>query len=733
MSTMIRPGVAIGCVMIGLVGAGSARAATFTPNRSDDPSVGGTTCTPPAPANGCSLRGAVAATNNGDTVQLSTGTYTLALNELHPVKTITIAGAGPGATTIRQTGPYRVINAAGVGLTVTGATITGGHMVGPIGPAGSGSPGNGGAGGGGNGGGINANGALSLTDVVVTGNVVQGGPGGTGVSGVAVPGKGGNGGAASAAGIGGGNPVTLTRVAITNNLAFGGVGGSGGTAGTTGTGGTGGQAGSALGAGVDLGLGTTLVARDTLISGNQAVPGAGGTGGGGGLTSGPGGVGGQGESADGGGLFSNGVVKLTNVTLSGNLAGGSTGGHGGPGRALAGAAGGAGGLSGGGAGGAVALFNGAAGQFASVTAASNSATDAPGGVGGTGSGGGAAGANGTPGSSQGGNVFVSSATLTMRGSIVALGAGHSGAENCAFASGSAFTDVGHNLDDGHQCIAVATSGDVHDVPAGLGPLQDNGGPTQTRALLSGSAAIGAGGSTCADVAALPLTTDQRGLPRGTPCDIGAFDGQPPVAAAPTVAGRPAAGSTVSCALGASGGDVPQTMAVQWLRDGAPIASASSYGVTSADVGHALSCRLTLTNAFGASTATSAGVTVVPAPPPKPGLKSLKLSPKQPRNKHTETITFSLTGAPAKVTFKLQRIPAGVKVGKRCVAPSRKHRHGKRCSLRPVKANGAPKQFAAKVGANKLTWKPSGLRPGAYRLTATPAGGRAVTVGFTARR
>jgi hypothetical protein len=55
----------------------------------------------------------------------------------------------------------------------------------------------------------------------------------------------------------------------------------------------------------------------------------------------------------------------------------------------------------------------------------------------------------------------------------------------------------------------------------LGPLADNGGPTETYALLSGSSAIDNGGSTC-------LSTDQRGVtrPQGLACDIGAFEHTP---------------------------------------------------------------------------------------------------------------------------------------------------------------------------------------------------------------
>jgi hypothetical protein len=50
----------------------------------------------------------------------------------------------------------------------------------------------------------------------------------------------------------------------------------------------------------------------------------------------------------------------------------------------------------------------------------------------------------------------------------------------------------------------------------LGPLADNGGPTQTLAPQSGSPAIDAGAAGCP-------ATDQRGAPRVGPCDIGAVE------------------------------------------------------------------------------------------------------------------------------------------------------------------------------------------------------------------
>jgi|GEM_PF-1200204 len=64
----------------------------------------------------------------------------------------------------------------------------------------------------------------------------------------------------------------------------------------------------------------------------------------------------------------------------------------------------------------------------------------------------------------------------------------------------------------------------------LGPLQNNGGPTETMALGTGSAAIRLGDPTVC--AAPPVNgLDQRGYPRPTSvCDIGAYEATPPSAA-----------------------------------------------------------------------------------------------------------------------------------------------------------------------------------------------------------
>ena len=65
----------------------------------------------------------------------------------------------------------------------------------------------------------------------------------------------------------------------------------------------------------------------------------------------------------------------------------------------------------------------------------------------------------------------------------------------------------------------------------LGPLQNNGGPTQTMALLAGSPAIDTGNPAgCTDGKGHLLITDQRGLPRPDTedshgCDMGAYERQ----------------------------------------------------------------------------------------------------------------------------------------------------------------------------------------------------------------
>ena len=90
--------------------------------------------------------------------------------------------------------------------------------------------------------------------------------------------------------------------------------------------------------------------------------------------------------------------------------------------------------------------------------------------------------------------------------------------DCKGGAADAIFTSDNNLDSDGSC-GFEGSGDLSGVDPLLGPLADNGGPTFTHALLSGSPALDAG----KDSAAPP--TDQRGTsrPRGSASDIGAFE------------------------------------------------------------------------------------------------------------------------------------------------------------------------------------------------------------------
>lgn len=114
-----------------------------------------------------------------------------------------------------------------------------------------------------------------------------------------------------------------------------------------------------------------------------------------------------------------------------------------------------------------------------------------------------------------GGGIESDGTLTIGASLLA-GSGATGG-NCYL--GGAVHDLGYNLDDGATC-GFGAVGDLSGVPPVLDPsgLRNNGGPTPTIALFPGSPAI----KHVSDPTLCP-PTDQRGSPRGLPCDIGAFD------------------------------------------------------------------------------------------------------------------------------------------------------------------------------------------------------------------
>ncbi|HEY7061018.1 MAG TPA: choice-of-anchor Q domain-containing protein [Chloroflexota bacterium] len=228
----------------------------------------------------------------------------------------------------------------------------------------------------------------------------------------------------------------------------------------------------------------------------------------------------------GGGAWTGGTVTLTDSTVSGNMIGG-----GGAGLSVAGTAtlsrvtisGNTAGTQGGG------IFNlGGTMHLTDVTISNNSSTDEAGGIVNFGpadltnvtfSG------NSAP--SGGAIVQRSNTALTLKNTIIAKG---SSGGSCSAFNGGTITSNGFNLSDDTACAAYLNQiGDQNNVPAGLGALANNGGPTQTHLPQPGSLAIDRGTN-----AGCPAI-DQRGLPRpvGLSCDVGAVEVQLPPTATPT--------------------------------------------------------------------------------------------------------------------------------------------------------------------------------------------------------
>jgi hypothetical protein len=203
------------------------------------------------------------------------------------------------------------------------------------------------------------------------------------------------------------------------------------------------------------------------------------------------------QAGMGGGIANSGTLILYASTLSGNSA--TNGGGGGiendsPGTAaLSNST-----VSGNSAGSGGGLGNSGMLALASTTISSNSA----------GSGGGIA---------NGGTVRLED---TVIGANVISSPGGRGPD-CT----GALTSEGYNLlSDNDSCTGLTngTNGDLvgtvtNHLEPRLGPLQNNGGPTYTMALLPDSPAIDAGNPNgCTDAQGNPLTTDQRGYPRPSP-------------------------------------------------------------------------------------------------------------------------------------------------------------------------------------------------------------------------
>jgi hypothetical protein len=184
-------------------------------------------------------------------------------------------------------------------------------------------------------------------------------------------------------------------------------------------------------------------------------------------------VSGNSATNNGGGIYiANGIIALNNSTVSGNSATNGIGGG---------------------------IYNDGTLTLNNITVSGNSA------------------------GGSGGGIYNESGKLTLKNSIIA---NSTAGGDCRIVSGGR-TDEGYNFieDSSNTCgLTNGTNGNIVGVDPNLGPLQNNGGPTFTHALLSVS------GSPNPAQDKIPpancgTATDQRGVsrPQGGNCDIGAFE------------------------------------------------------------------------------------------------------------------------------------------------------------------------------------------------------------------
>jgi CSLREA domain-containing protein len=796
---------------------GAAVAATITVNTSvDETNTGDGTC---------SLREAfetVDEKGNGDcpapgeanTIVMAGTTYPLTLTAkgnlllASKTKTLAMTGAGPEATVIdASTLNSRVMDltATSPAVTISGLTITGGHAhAGEPGPEGV--KGGTGAGPGGEGegaGGIESSASLTLINTRVVGNHAgPGGQGGKGAVGGEFPGAGGGRGGNAGGILNIKSTLTLIESSVSGNFAGnGGNGGFGGSGGATETGGGfGGLGGTPGDGGGILTIQGTVNIINSTISGNFA--GSGGDGGHGGIggpnfNGGHGGGGGD-NGGDGGGVYDDGgKLTITASTISGNHAGGGgDGGEGGEGKSI----GGNGGEAGAGAfGGGIFTPEGEVSATNSTIAENLAGAGGRGGEGGFGPEGvfgkGGAGGNGQSGGNGGGiaRVGPSSGTSLLQVTLARnqagaggeAGMGREGVANGAPGAGGAgggiseaatiaklqntivasnspvncsgvFEDLGHNIVFGESGSCPGTPADPK-----LGPLQANGGPTQTMAPMPGSMAIDKVPASAAGC----TPTDQRGVPRPQPagglCDVGAVEFALPSCQSLAVAtgvGQPVAvplhcsdpaGAAVTYAIDSSpmhGTLGPLNQATGQVTftpaSGYSGADAFSYHGTSIN-GSAPAAAVSITvsstapgssgpgggpgGGLGPGGAHSAQLAIVGAETLRPA--AFAAAPSGPtataaKRRYGTMVTYTLNES-ASVRFAVLQSQTGRRGrGGRCLKPTKANSHARRCTRYVPLAGEFTLPGAAGANRFHFSGRLSGrkLKPGSYRLQATPSAG-----------
>ncbi len=125
---------------------------------------------------------------------------------------------------------------------------------------------------------------------------------------------------------------------------------------------------------------------------------------------------------------------------------------------------------------------------------------------------------------------------------------------------------------------------------------------------------------------------------------------PESSAAPTLSGGTAVGSTLTCKPGTWAGDLvesqlyrtPQTMAIAWTLNGAPLNGATAATLTATQPG-AYACQSIATDGAGQTVSTSGSITVA-APVPLPPTVSVRLTRvKFDKNHGTATILVNVSG------------------------------------------------------------------------------------------
>jgi hypothetical protein len=386
------------------------------------------------------------------------------------------------------------------------------------------------------------------------------------------------------------------------------------------------------------------------------------------------------QAGVGGGLHVGGTAHVEDTTISGNLAGGpGWTGHGG-------------GIDG---------TGGTAVELRSTTVSGNQSFNA------ALSGGGISAA---PFAALGNSIIANNVAHTEDQSA-------SAGSNCDGPVGTA----GHNLSDVADC-GLDGEADQQGVVVILGPLTDNGGPTDTVAILPGSPAVDTG-------AGCP-PTDQRGVsrPRGRSCDIGAYE-----------LALPAVGTGSASSIGFSTATVDGTIDpsfhetrffFQYGRTNAygsstPARNLSGNG--NVPVSEPLSglrqgatYHFRLVAQTGTTTIFGGDQTFTTLDRTKPVLTLLRVVPGLFHRKNGATLAFTLSEN-ATVTFRFDRVLRGVRKGKRCVKITRRNRRRRPCA-RYLPVSGTVVQTAAE-GPNSIHWDAKVgstlLKFGAYRLRATP--------------